>query len=177
MATTSDFPRVAVVSGRDIAERYWARTYRFAAMVTRNDQDAADVAQEAMERAIRNLHHYSPSKGTVEAWLWRIVINAARDAGRASVRQSALLERLIRFQLAVPAEDAERVALDRITDAELLEAVRSLKARPRTLIALRFGAQLSFAEIADQTGITEAAALMATKRALASLRQVVGEKR
>ena len=161
----------------ELVTRYWARTHRFAAMVTRNDEDAADVAQEAMERVLRNLHRYSPAKGSFESWLWRIVVNTARDAGRASTRRVALIDRLARFHRTAPAQDAESLALDRISDAELLRAVRELKPRPRTLIALRFGAQMSFAEIAGQTGTTEAAALMATKRALASLRQVLGEKR
>lgn len=180
MATTRELPAVveaaAPLSAEEVVDRFWARAHRFAAMVTRNDQDAADVAQEAMERVLRNLHRYSPAKGTFESWLWRIVVNTARDAGRASTRRIALIDRLARYQRTGPTQDAESLALDRISDAELLRAVRELKPRPRTLIALRFGAQMSFAEIGDQTGTTEAAALMATKRALASLRQIVGEK-
>lgn len=181
MATTHELPKVAEatvqLTAEEVVNRYWAPTHRFAAMVTRNDQDAADVAQEAMERVLRNLDRYSPAKGTVEAWLWRIVINTARDAGRASTRRAALIDRLARFQRAAPEQDPESRALESISDAELLRSVRALKARPRTLIALRFGAQLSFGEIAEQIGTTEAAALMATRRALESLRRSLGEKK
>jgi len=166
----------AALGADELVTRYWARTHRFAAMITRNDQDAADVAQEAMERVIRKLDRYSPSKGTIERWLWRIVVNTAHDAGRASTRRAALFERLVGAWRSEPAADAESVALDRIGDQELLKALRSLRARPRTVIALRFGAQLSYAEIAEQIGITEAAALMATRRALDSLHEHLGDK-
>jgi RNA polymerase sigma-70 factor (ECF subfamily) len=166
----------AALGASELVSRYWARTHRFAAMVTRDDQDAADVAQEAMARVIRNAERYRPERGSFDGWLWRIVLNTARDAGRASTRRAALFERLVGAWRSEPSPDAESVALDRINDRELLKAVRNLKARPRIVIALRFGAQLSYAEIAEQIGITEAAALMATRRALDSLRKQLGDK-
>ncbi|MGH7776560.1 MAG: RNA polymerase sigma factor [Candidatus Dormibacterales bacterium] len=147
-------------------ERCWERAYRFAAMVTRNGQDADDIAQEALLRAIRKLSRFDPSKGTFESWLWRIVLNVARDAGRASMRRASLLERLRREPGAERAEAAEAVVLARLTDTRLLEAVRGLRKKPRTLIALRFGARLSYKEIGAQLGISEGAAAQATRRAI-----------
>jgi RNA polymerase sigma factor (sigma-70 family) len=81
----------------ELCARYLERVYRFAAMVSRNRQDADDLAQEAMERAIRGLAGFDPSKGEIEAWLWRIVVNVGRDAGRVARRQQALTERAVTF--------------------------------------------------------------------------------
>jgi RNA polymerase sigma factor (sigma-70 family) len=166
----------AGLTPRELVERYWQRAHRFAAMVTLNDQDAGDVAQEAMERAIRNLDHYSSDRGAFDGWIWRIVLNVARDAGRASTRRTALFDRLVAFHRAAAVPDAESLALENIGDRELLDAVRALDARPRTMIALRFGAQLTYAEIGEQVGVSEAAAVMATRRALAMLRRKLQEK-
>jgi RNA polymerase sigma-70 factor, ECF subfamily len=181
MAATGDLEAItesrANVTAGQLVDRYWARTHRFATMLTRNDQDASDVAQEAMERVVRNLDRYSPAKGDFDSWVWRIVVNAARDAGRATTRRAALFERLVGLYRSGAAPDAETMALDQLSDQELLQAVRALKPRPRTVIALRFGAQLSYAEIAAQIGSTEAAALMATRRALDRLRRSLMEKR
>jgi RNA polymerase sigma factor (sigma-70 family) len=72
--------------------------------------------------------------------------------------------------------DVEEAALRHIDDEGLLTAVRRLPKRPRTVIALRFGAQLTYREIGDQLGVTEAAALMATRRALGALRKKIESK-
>jgi RNA polymerase sigma-70 factor (ECF subfamily) len=176
-ALPADRAGEAALSLDDLAERYWDRAHRFAAMIVRNDQDSADIAQEALLRVFRSLAQFDPQRGTFDAWLWRIVINVAREAGRASVRRISLRDRLRGEREASQASDAETVAVQRLADAELLAAVRQLKPRPRTVIALRFGAQLSYAEMAAQLGISEAAALMATRRALETLRGRLEESR
>jgi RNA polymerase sigma factor (sigma-70 family) len=61
-------------------------------------------------------------------------------------------------------------ALQNLADEELLQAVRALPPRYRTLVALRYGAGLSYAEIASQMGTSERAAIMANRRALMRLR-------
>jgi RNA polymerase sigma-70 factor, ECF subfamily len=161
-----------------VVGRYWERAYRFAAMVTRNDQDSVDVAQEALLLVTRRLHQFDPERGTFDAWLWRIVVNVARDAGRASLRRRSLMERLRldRWTGGEPDADPEALALRRLSDGGVLAAVRRLRPRPRTIIALRFGAQLTYPEIGTLLGISEAAAIMTTRRALAVLRQSLEER-
>jgi RNA polymerase sigma-70 factor (ECF subfamily) len=163
-------------SADSVVEEYWERAYRFASMITRSDQESADVAQDALLRVIRRLDTYESSKGSFESWLWKIVLNAARDAGHASTRRAALLDRVWRDARNTAVEDVESVAHQRLTDLELLEAVRGLRPRSRTVIALRFGIQLTYAGMARQLGISEAAAIMATRRALAELRAEMKEK-
>lgn len=154
----------------EVIALYWERAYRFASMVAKGDEDSGDIAQEALTAAIRSLDRFDPAKGSFSTWLWRIVLNTARDAGRASVRRRLLLDRLARQTRTIPLEDPESLAIDRLSDQRLLDAVRALKPRPRTLIALRFGAQLSYSEIAAHIGVSESAVVMATRRALANLR-------
>jgi len=159
----------------DVIDQYWERAYRFASMITRNDQDSADVAHEAILVVLKRLDSYDPARGPFEPWLWRIVLNVARDAGRASLRRHSLFDRLAGEQSTSTASDVELIAIRRLSDRELLGAVRGLKPYPRTLIALRFGAQLSYVEIGVQVGVTEAAAKMATHRALTKLRNHLQE--
>ncbi|MBJ7596410.1 MAG: hypothetical protein JF886_16405 [Candidatus Dormibacteraeota bacterium] len=44
------------------ARTYAARVHRFAAMVMKNDQDSADLAQEALIKAVRSLERFDPSR-------------------------------------------------------------------------------------------------------------------
>jgi RNA polymerase sigma-70 factor (ECF subfamily) len=162
-----DLPTVAP-SPEALCNRYAERVFRFASMVSRGSSEAEDIAQEALIRAIRKLHTFDPRKGNLEQWLWSIVVRTARDAGRATGRRIALWERLSRQQN--QSESVETMALERLSDAELIAAVRALHVRDRTLIALRFGAGLDHATAGEAVGISAAAATMAIRRALAKLR-------
>jgi len=152
----------------ELCERYADRVYRFAAMVSRSTDDARDLAQEALEHAIRGLPKMDPERGDVEGWLYRIVVNAARDAGRVARRQQALLERARTLMVRPPRPGSGPPA--GVADAELLNAIRQLPPRERAVIALRFGADLDHAAVGRALGISSAAAGMATRRAIAALR-------
>ena len=158
-----------------LCARYAPRVYRFAAMVAAGEVEAEDLAQDALVHAIRSLGQFDGRRGSVETWLWRIVVNVATDAGRVSTRRRLLWERF-RSQPA-SGENVEDLALMRITAAELLAAVRRLRPRERGMIALRFGAGLGFAEVGVAYGISSAAATMATRRALDTLRILLKETR
>lgn len=169
-------PRVRVLApGRLDAEQlchlYAERVYRFATMVSNRPEDAEDLAQDALERAIRALDRYDSERGA-EPWLWRIVVNAARDRGRVERRHLLLLERVAAF-LPRPAIDPDQPINAAIGDEQLLDAVRHLPRRDRALIALRFGADLEYAQVGASLGMTAGAAGLATRRALATLKRLL----
>jgi RNA polymerase sigma-70 factor (ECF subfamily) len=156
-------------SAEELCELYADRVFRFASMVGSNPAEAEDLAQDALERAVRGLHTYDPARGELERWLFRIVVNAARDAGRLARRRQLLWDRLLSMR---PSKEADAVDIaDSIADDSILAAIRTLKPRDRALIALRFGADLDYATVGAHTGLTAAAAQVATSRALALLRQ------
>ena len=166
------------LTAETLCARYAERVYRFAAMVARQDIEAEDIAQEALERSIRKLGQFDPRRGTVENWLFRIVTNAAKDAGRVASRRLALWQRLV-AQRPDPEADADEVevrALDRLSDGDLLAAVRRLRPRERTVIALRFGADLDHASIGAAIGLSPNAARVAVRRALDRLRDQLQEE-
>jgi RNA polymerase sigma factor (sigma-70 family) len=156
-------------SAQELCDRYADRVYRFAAMVGRDRTEAEDLAQDALERAIRGLHTYDPARGELERWLFRIVVNAARDAGRVARRRQMVWERLVSMR---PSAEADSMDIaDSLADETIMAAVRSLKPRDRALIALRFGADLDYAAVGTHMGLSAAAAQVATGRALALLRK------
>lgn len=158
-----------VLSAAQLCERYAANVYRFAAMVSRGNGEAEDLAQDSLERAIRSVSKFDPRRGTVEGWLWRIVVNAARDADRVRGRRWRLVERLIRTH--DPDDDVDPSPGAPIGDEDLLAAVRLLPRRQRALIALRFGGGLDYAGVGAALGMSPAAAGVAVRRALTRLRR------
>lgn len=161
------------LSTGELCERYAARVYHFAAMVAGSDLEAEDLAQSALERALRGLPQFDSRKGQVEAWLWRIVVNVARDAGRAAVRRQRVWERLVQLRWSWTPDDDIPLGID---DDRLLNAVRTLTPRQRSVLALRFGADLDYAGVAAALGISSGAATVATHRALKALRQKLLEE-
>jgi RNA polymerase sigma-70 factor (ECF subfamily) len=139
-------------------------------MVSPPGADPEDVAQDAMVTALTHLDRFDPKRGSLDAWLWQIVLSRGRDAGRALLRNALLLERigLLGHHTARPWADA--LALDRMRDQQLIDAVRRLPTRHRTLIALKYGAGLSAPEIAALMHTTPMAVKKAMRRALDHLR-------
>lgn len=156
-----------------LCQTYAGRVYKFAQLISTDSANAEDLAQDALERAIRGIKSFDPAKGEVEGWLWRIVVNAGRDAGRIAGRQRLVFELLTdRWP---PDQEIDDIG-DQLIAEEVLEAVRALSPRHRTVVALRYGADLSYRQVGQALGISEAAALMVTRRALAKLRSRLSQE-
>lgn len=157
----------SLLTAETFCQTYAERVYKFAHLISRDSGGAEDLAQDALERALRGLKTFDPAKGEIEGWLWRIVVNAGRDAGRIASRQRLVFERLVDMW----SLDQKNVDLgDRLVADEVVEAVRTLPPPYRTVIALRYGADLDYQHVGTAMGISKAAAVMAARRALALLR-------
>jgi RNA polymerase sigma factor (sigma-70 family) len=136
--------------GVDWAEVY-RETYRglvrFLHRKVWDAERAQDLAQEAFVRAL------GQEPENPRAWLFTVAANLARDEARAVVRRRKHLALMRTERQARVAEPAADEALER---AERLEAVRraldTLSERDRDVLLL-WDAGLSYAEIADQTGL------------------------
>jgi RNA polymerase sigma-70 factor (ECF subfamily) len=157
------------LTAEELCQRYAPSVCRFAAMVAGSSTDADDLAQDALLRAVRAVSSYDAARGTAEAWLWRIVVNAARDSARRQERARDLLERLA-FAAPRESESVEDAVLGRLRDADLHSHIRLLSHRDRTLLALRYGLGLGTDEVADAVGLSPDSAGKAIRRALGRLR-------
>jgi RNA polymerase sigma-70 factor, ECF subfamily len=158
-----------VLTAEELCRVYAAKVCRFAAIIARNSEQADDLAQDALLRAVRAISSYDPSKGSPDAWLWRIVVNAARDSARRRELARGLLERLT-FASPRESPSVEDAVLTRLRDADLHAQIRLLPHRDRTLLALRYGAGLDTAEVGTAVGLSTDSAGKAIRRALARLR-------
>lgn len=141
--------------------------YSYAAGLLRDAAAAEDVTAIAFERAYRRRAKFDPRRGSARAWLFGIARNAALDELRRRRRQAVLVEEptdLAGIDAEHPVERSER----RIAVARALEG---LEARERELIALKYFAGLSNAEIAAVLGITESNAGTRLHRVVDRLRE------
>jgi RNA polymerase sigma-70 factor (ECF subfamily) len=124
-----------------------------AAGIVGSRERAADAVQEGFARALQHAGRFRA--GSLEAWIWRIVLNCARDTLRRPIGQPLL----------------EDVAATPDTPCpELVAAVLALPERRRAVVLLRYVAGLRNTEIAEALGIAEgtvAATLSQARDALA----------
>ena len=86
---------------------------RVAAAIAGDRELGCDAVQEAFASAVRKRRSFR-GRGTLEAWVWRIVVNAARDARRrrpAPAASDVLSDELDRFGRDTTYEAAVRAAV------------------------------------------------------------------
>jgi RNA polymerase sigma factor (sigma-70 family) len=145
--------------------------YAYAFTLLRDRGAAEDVTALAFERAYRRRRTFDRRRGEERAWLFGIARNAALDELRRRRRVAALTADPIdggtdpRFDLG---EDEAEVTLRRTV---VRDALAALPARDRELIALKFHAGLSNAELARVLGISESNAGTLLHRSMTKLRK------
>ena len=165
-------PAPSPLSAEELCREYADRVYRFANMVARDDLEADDLAQTALVHALRALPGFDPDRGEVTGWLWRIVVNAARDHQRSAKRRELLFLRLKALR-GGPAPIDDVFEPPGITDEKLFQAVRELSPLQRSVVALCFGGDLEWGDVGAALGISRSAAAAAGHRALVALRAVL----
>jgi RNA polymerase sigma factor (sigma-70 family) len=160
----------------ELVRMYQGMAFRTAYLLTGSAQDAEDAAQTAFAKAWRALPRFR-SGSPFRPWLLRIVANEARNVGRAAGRFTALR---LRASAVDPPGDAapspEGAALGRERFDELLDAVNGLDAKDREVLACRYFLELSEDETADVLGVRRGTVKSRTARALARVRERVGER-
>jgi RNA polymerase sigma factor (sigma-70 family) len=141
--------------------------YAYAATLLRDRSAAEEVTAAAFERAYRRRSAFDERRGSPRAWLFGIVRNAALDELRRRSRVAALPA-----EPEQPAEDIAELAARR---QAVRAALGRLSARERELIALRFYAGLSNAELAAVLGVSATNAGTLVHRAMTKLREAVDD--
>jgi RNA polymerase sigma-70 factor (ECF subfamily) len=138
--------------------------YAYAAYRLGDGPDAEDVTSEVFERALRYRRSYDSSKGEPVSWLLGIARRCADAALAARPRELAHQTEV------ADGRDVEEDAVRRMT---LAAALAQLSDRDRELIALRYGAGLTAAQIARLLDLQTNAVEVALHRALARLRRIL----
>jgi len=141
--------------------------YAYVAGLLRDRAAAEEVTATAFERAYRKRARFDPTRGNGRAWLFGIARNAALDELRRRKRHAELAVDPADLDDPSASEDADR------REARLLlaSALAELAPRERELVALRFFAGLSNAEVGAVVGISESNAGTRLHRVIEKLRE------
>ena len=153
----------ATCSLADAARRHLDDVYRYVLYLTRDPQAAEDLAAETFERAVRLWHRFDPSRGSERTWLCQIARTAALDHLRAEERRRRREERYA--SLAERHQEPAEPSLS----PWLRQALETLSAADREVIALRVILDLDAASAGRVLGITPTACTTRLARALEKL--------
>ncbi len=147
-----------------------ARLLRSAYLLTGDRDDSEDVLQITLVRTARR---WDVARESPHAYAHRVLVNLLHDRQR-NLSRRVTEQRLEDFDDRLsPVADGTQARVDRMT---IISAVRSLPARQREVVVLRFFADLSVFETAAAIGASEGTVKTHTSRALAALREVLTDK-
>jgi RNA polymerase sigma factor (sigma-70 family) len=138
---------------------------RVARGILGDDEAARDAVQEAFAHAVRQRDAYR-GEGSLEGWVWRTVVNAARMQRRA---------REARPLAALPESYGLEGNGKASGDPVVRAAVAALPERQRLVLFLRYYADLDYATIAEALDISPGTVAATLNSARSSLRLHLSE--
>jgi RNA polymerase sigma factor (sigma-70 family) len=166
----------ALVKGDEAAfhtfvDRETAPVFRICYRILGRVDEAEDATQETFVLAYRTLATFR-GEGPVRAWLARIAVRECWRRARSRTRQLAAttpLDDVIAAKLASPMDPADEAVAAEERD-EVRRAVAALPQPYGEIVALRFFAELSLADISSAVGRPEATVKTQLYRGLRRLR-------
>jgi RNA polymerase sigma factor (sigma-70 family) len=134
---------------------------RVAAAIVGDVERGSDAVQDAFGSALRKQKSFR-GEGSLEAWLWRLVVNHAHDELRAARRSPVPV--LLSANGSATYEDARLAA-----------AVAALPERQRLAVFLRYYADLDYGSIAEALGVKDGTVAAALSAAHDNLRKTLQE--
>lgn len=114
--------------------------YRLAYSYVKNVDDALDIVQESIYKAISSIDSLKNPK-YIKTWLYRIVVNTSLDFLRKHKRVDVVEQEILEKCISGDEDDYENIDLHRALD--------ELSPNYRTIIALRYFEDLKIEEVAD----------------------------
>jgi RNA polymerase sigma-70 factor (ECF subfamily) len=151
-----------------LVQLYGARIFSYLHRMTRQPQDAEDLAQQTFVKAYHGLHRFDTNRPLI-GWLLTIARRTALNHFRSARRWEPMPEEVPATE-ASPAQQAE--GQDQVDDL-WARARRSLSPREYEVLWLRFAEELSVAETARVVGLTQTHVKILVFRSRKKLLQLV----
>jgi RNA polymerase sigma-70 factor (ECF subfamily) len=130
---------------------------------------AEEILADTFERVLRSRSRFNPRRGSAKTWIYSIALNRLRDLGRRREAEGRALDRSGAGETGVARDEVARVE-ERTTVAA---ALSELGEEEREAVSLRYGADLSVAEVAAALGVKVSTAEGRIYRGLRKLRDLL----
>lgn len=139
---------------RKAQEALYRQFYGFAMTIalrySRDEHDAADIMSQAFVKIFKSIHSYDATKGSLHAWIKRIVVNEGLDHIKARSRFSKDLE-----LETVPEPPVNNNVLQEMGAEEIMNLVKRLPPATHAVFVLYAVEGYNHREIAERLQISE----------------------
>lgn len=160
----------------ELVTRYQQLALRVAFLITYDEGEAEDAAQEAFVKAYRALGRFKPGS-PFRPWILTIVSNEARNRRTSRSRRAALA---LRAEQARPSGGAapspEAAALETETRREVLDAMNALGEKDRSVLAFRYFLDMNEADMAAVLGVARGTVKSRLSRAQNRLKHELNQR-
>ncbi len=177
-ATSADLVRRSAVGDQDafreLVERHEGRVYRLALRLLGDPRAAEETAQDAFVRLYGALDSFR-GDSRLSTWLHRVTVNLCRDEQRRAQRAERFVELDVAEPRLVVVSGDEAGELERAESSARVEAALArIPEAQREAIVLRYLGELSYAEIAEATGVSANTVASRVYRGLERLGGILG---
>ncbi len=164
-----------------LIRRHKSRIFSYILLIVKNQELAEDIFQETFIKVIRSLKRGKYiENGKFVSWVLRISHNLVIDHFRKEKLKGTISNDNSEVDIFNSQKFSEDTIEDQLVNNQILSEVRELiKELPddqQQVIYMRHYMELSFKEIADQTGVSINTALGRMRYALINLRKLIEEK-
>lgn len=165
-------------SQRAIYEAFHDRAFRLAYLLLGDVQDVEEVVQDAFVYALHNLDRYDPDQASLWTWVRLILVSRCRNKRRRKRLPHVSLDVLGASGREpgdiAPFGDPAEATVRREAQRRVYEALEQVSAGARDALILRYYEELSYAEIGEILGCTNAAARQRVVHGKRQLREHLG---
>lgn len=146
----------------DLMQGEKVKLYKMAYIYMKNEQDALDVVQETVAKALANIHSIKEEQ-YFSTWLMKICMNTALEMLRKSQKVVYLEESIIEHEKPLFSEEK----------MDLLNGIEQLEEKYKTVILLKYYRDLQTKEIAELLNCPEGTVKTNLHRGIQQLKKYV----
>jgi len=163
-----------LANNRKAQEALYRQFYGFAMTIalrySRDEHDAADIMSHAFVKVFKSIKTFDPTKGSLHAWIKRIVVNEGLDHIKSRSRFSQDLE-----LETVPEPPVNNAVLEEMGAAEIMNLVKRLPPATHAVFVLYAVEGYNHREIAERLQISEGTSKWHLSEARKTLQKQISE--
>ena len=144
----------SLANKRKAQEGLFRHFYGFAMTIalrfSRDEMDAADIVSQAFVKIFKSIHSYDSNKGSLHAWIKRIVVNEGLDHIKSRSRFSENVE-----LETVPEPQINNVILEQMGAEAIMDLVKKLPPATHAVFVMYAVEGYNHREIAEKLNISE----------------------